>query len=240
MSDVLKLGGQPRLVTAPPRRAYAGIANRILEQAREAGLGPGARLPPERQLAEELNVSRTTVREALAALEIVGAVETRVGAGTFVVASANFEWDAWAAEASPVETLEARLLIEPRLAQLAARRWDRKTLAAIKRTIDELNRLAKIRPPERPTTLDREFHAAIATAAGNSVLAAVVTPLRDLMSGAVWLASKDRPWTAELMQRLVHEHTRIFEAVRARDGERAAFEMETHLRRVQAEISAAR
>lgn len=90
--------------------------------------------------------------------------------------------------------------------------------------------------PERPTAVDRAFHAAIAAAAGNTVLAAVVTPLRDLMSGTIWLASKDEPFSHEHMQRLAHEHTRIYEAVRDREGERAAFEMETHLRRVQSEL----
>lgn len=227
---------RPRLVTAPPRRAYAEVANRILEQLRTDGLGPGTRLSPERQLADELNVSRTTVREALAVLEIMGAVETRVGAGTFVTASPDLDWDAWASEADPVETLEARLLIEPRLAQLAARRWERKSLAAIKRSLDQLARQAAAPAPQRPTTLDRAFHAAIAAAAGNNVLAALVTPLRELMSGAIWQAARGRPWTVEHMTMLLHEHTRIYEAIRDRDEEQAAFQMEAHLRRIQSQI----
>jgi len=235
MTNVAKTS-RPRLVTAPPRRAYAEIANRILEQLRTDGLGPGTRLPPERQLAEELNVSRTTVREALAVLEIMGAVETRVGAGTFVIASPDLEWDTWASDADPSETLEARLLIEPRLAQLAARRWDRKSLAAIKRSLDELARVAATPAPQRPTTLDREFHAAIANAAGNNVLAALVAPLRELMSGAIWQAARGKPWTVEHMTKLLHEHTCIYQAISDRDEEQAAFQMETHLRRIQSQI----
>src|SRR5215213_7625704 len=62
--------GQPTL-----RRAYADAANRILERMREERVAPGTRLPAERQLADELGVSRATVREALAALELMGVLE---------------------------------------------------------------------------------------------------------------------------------------------------------------------
>ena len=185
-----------------------------------------------------MNVSRATIREALAALEILGAVETRVGAGTFVTATASLDQGAWITDASPSETLEARLVIEPRLAQLAALRWDRKTLVGIRRPVLQAQARVANGSSEHPDTLDRDFHSAIANAAGNSVLARMATPLWDLMSQALWLRLKSRTWTPEQMIRLAREHERIYEAIHNRDAELASFEMESHLRRVRSDLFA--
>jgi GntR family transcriptional regulator, uxu operon transcriptional repressor len=110
------------------------------------------------------------VREALAALEFMGVVSTHVGAGTYVVGEANGEPVTRTADASPFEILEFRLLLEPRIAQVAARRWDRRTLAAIARPLRALEREAETGSAEHPTLQDRQFHAAIAGATVNTVL----------------------------------------------------------------------
>jgi DNA-binding FadR family transcriptional regulator len=238
MTEPLDTTLHPRFLTAPPRRAYAEAATYILDELRKSGSKPGTRLPPERQLAYDLNVSRATIREALAALEIVGAVETRVGAGTFVAATADLEQGAWTADASPSETLEARLVIEPHLAHLAALRWDRRTLAAIGRPVKEARARVASGSSAHPDTLDREFHSAIAAAAANSVIARIATPLWDLMSQALWLKLKSRTWTPELMIRLAQEHERIYTAIHKRDPELASFEMQSHLRRVRSDLFA--
>src|SRR6478672_8963659 len=89
---------------------YERIASRLADDVRSGALAPGERLPGERELARRLGVGRSSVREAIASLQVDGIVVTRPGSGTY------------AADASPTALLEARALIEPRIAALAARR----------------------------------------------------------------------------------------------------------------------
>ena len=225
--------GQPEL-----RRAYADAANRILERLRAERVAPGARLPAERQLAEELGVSRATVREALAALELMGVVETHAGAGSFVRGGPGLADEARAVDTSPLETITARLVVEPQLARLAARGWQRRSLAAIARPLRALEREAAAGSDRHPSELDRQFHAAIATASGNSVLNRMAEPLWELMQETLWRRLKERSWSARQTTLVARDHRRIYDAIRARDDDLAAFEMEAHLRRVLEELSA--
>src|SRR3954468_20970457 len=108
------------LSTFRPLQRYEQIAERLAEDIRSGRLTPGERLPSERDLARALEVSRASVREALAALQLQGVVETRPGAGTFVAAHAPA--GEVPHDASPSAVLEARAQLEPAVARLAARR----------------------------------------------------------------------------------------------------------------------
>jgi DNA-binding FadR family transcriptional regulator len=224
--------GQPA-----PRRAYADAANRILDRLRADRVAPGTRLPAERQLADELGVSRATVRESLAALELMGVLETHAGAGSFVRGALDLDQEASAGDTSPLETITARLVIEPQLARLAARTWDRRSLAAIARPLRALEREAAAGSDRHPTELDRQFHAAVAAASGNSVLLRVAAPLSEVMGETLWRRLKERSWSAEQTSVVAREHRRIYDAIRARDDDLAAFAMEAHLRHVLDELS---
>ena len=170
-------------------RAYVDVANFLLERLRSQNHAPGTRLPAERQLAEELGVSRPTIREALAALELMGVVDTHVGAGTFVrelPGDTEVATSAAAGDASPSEVLQARLLVEPATARLAALNWERQTLAAIARPLRNLERAADARSSEHPTRDDRQFHAAIARATGwtlHATLIAAITKQKSRPTG---------------------------------------------------------
>lgn len=217
-------------------RAYVDVAQLLLDRLRNGEFPPGSRLPAERQLAEELSVSRPTVREALAALELMGVVDTHVGAGTFVreVPSDNDE-DAQAkaaADASPQEILRVRLLIEPGVTRLAAANWDRQALAAIARPVRQVERSAAAGSDEHPTKEDRQFHTAIAQATGNHVLIGLLAPLWAMMSQNLWRNLKERDWNANHTRQVAREHREIYEAIAARDAELAGFMMERHIRGV--------
>jgi GntR family transcriptional regulator, transcriptional repressor for pyruvate dehydrogenase complex len=217
------------------RAAYSDVALLLLERIRSDHLATGARLPSERQLAEEFGVSRPTVREALAALGVMGVLETRVGAGTFVVATSG------AAEpdslgASPYDILDARLLVEPGLARLAASRRDRQALSAIKAALQRIEREAEAGMDTVPTESDRTFHLAITRAAANDVLMHVALPLWEAMSETLWRRFKELTWNADQTMRIAIEHRRIYDAIEGRDPDRAAFEMEFHIRRVQSDL----
>lgn len=219
-----------------PTRAYVDVANLLLERLRSQHYAPGTRLPAERQLAEELGVSRPTIREALAALELMGVVDTHAGAGTFVLelpgtndvaASASAS-----ADASPSEVLQARLLIEPGTARLAALGWERQALAAIARPLRSLERAAEAGSSDHPTRQDRQFHTAIAYATGNQVLITLLAPLWEMMSQSLWRKLKERDWTSDNTRSVAMEHREIYEAIRSRDAELSYFTMEKHIRGV--------
>jgi DNA-binding FadR family transcriptional regulator len=220
-------------------RAYVDVAQLLLERLRSGEFVPGDKLPAERQLAEELGVSRPTVREALAALELMDVVDTHVGSGTFVrevPASDGFEEQTAAADASPSEILRVRLLIEPGVARLAAVTWERQSLAAIARPLRKVERAAEAGSVAHPTTEDRQFHTAIAWATGNQVLIGLLEPLWAMMSQSLWRSLKQRDWTAAHSQRVAVEHRDIYDAIQSRDQELSSFAMEQHIRGVIKEL----
>jgi GntR family transcriptional repressor for pyruvate dehydrogenase complex len=106
------------------KRKSVRVAEQITEAIRKNVYNTGDRLPPERLIAEQMGVSRPSVREALSALQIAGVLESRAGDGTYVVSRADRQ-DAGILlleeEESPVEALEARRVIERAIAQAAAR-----------------------------------------------------------------------------------------------------------------------
>src|SRR5512137_2036057 len=106
-----------------PRRLYRQIADQIAALIRRGEYRPGARLPPERDLAKNLGVSRPSVREALIALEVEGFVEVRVGSGVYVTGSRKPATGRLALppDSGPFELIDARRLIESECAALAAR-----------------------------------------------------------------------------------------------------------------------
>src|SRR5580765_2302738 len=99
-----------------PRRLYRQIADQIRELIRAGEFVAGARLPPERDLAKQLGVSRPSVREALIALEVEGLVEVRIGSGIYVLGPEAAPRTRHLSAEGPLETIRARQLIESGLA----------------------------------------------------------------------------------------------------------------------------
>jgi DNA-binding FadR family transcriptional regulator len=211
------------------------VAGLLLARIREQAMPPGTRLPAERQLADEFGVSRPTIREALAALGVTGVLETRVGAGTFVTAMVAEAAPGYLG-ASPTDILDARLAVEPRLARIAAQRRDRPALLAIERALRDSEAEAEAQSAEVPTESDRAFHLAITRASDNEVLVHVAMPLWDAMSQTLWRRFKEQTWNADQTRQIAVEHRQIFEPIRDRDADRAEFEMESHIRRVQRDL----
>jgi GntR family transcriptional repressor for pyruvate dehydrogenase complex len=187
-------------------------------------------------LAESLGVSRPTVREALATMELMGVVDTHAGAGTFVrekgVDGDNGAQPGPAPDASPSEILQFRQLIEPGTTRLAAINWDRQSLAVIARPLHKLEREAERGSAAHPTKEDRQFHAAIAQASENDVLIGILSPLWEMMSQTLWRSLKEKGWSAADTAEVAREHREIYEAIRSRDADLAAFTLEKHIRGV--------
>lgn len=209
------------------RRLYRQIADQIAALIEKGEYGAGERLPPERDLAKQLGVSRPSVREALIALEVEGYVEVRVGSGVYVVGDVPRASAALPADSGPFELIRARWIIEAECAALAARNATRQQVRAIEEAIDEME--AQRDRGLMPLAPDRQFHLRIAEATGNSALALVVKTLWDQRQGPLFLRLEHHFDTPALWTVAVREHREIAAAIARHDATGARAAMRRHM-----------
>jgi DNA-binding FadR family transcriptional regulator len=217
-----------------PQRLYRRIADQIAALIDRGEYPAGARLPAERELARELGVSRTSVREAIISLEIAGKVEVRVGNGIFVrphAAGLPREDDDGP---GPFELLAARRMIEGEIAAAAAKLAKRPDLKALRATLDEMRDADD--DFARRDTADREFHLRIAEITRNGALAHVVAALWEQRGGELWTRIEKHFHTPELRARTIEDHAAIVDALEAGDPDAARAAMQRHLARVAREF----
>ena len=190
-----------------PKRLYQSVAAQILALIQQEKLGPGTRLPPERELAQTLGVSRPSLREALIALEIGGQVEIRMGSGVYVQDASTVSESAAIPSLgeSPSELMQARAVLEGDVITLATGRLTAATLDKLQRTIDRMKKLAS--SGKSPTDADRQFHMLIAETAGNSVLSRFVAELFDSRHDPLAMAIRDHAEGESSWHAAVHERT---------------------------------
>jgi DNA-binding FadR family transcriptional regulator len=193
-----------------------------------AALPQDGRLPAERRLAADLSASRAEVRKALAVLECQGALQRHVGRGTFMVRSGLGAADAGdiANRTSPVDTVHARLLLEPELARLAAMHATAREISDMRRLTDEM-RLATNWIDY--VQIDAQLHRLIATTAGNGLLTEILDLIYAVRSTIVWgrLATRPPGPTPDYVS--FAEHDAILAAIENRDSAGAAEAMRVHL-----------
>jgi DNA-binding FadR family transcriptional regulator len=223
-----------------PLQRYEQIAERLAADIRSGLLAPGERLPSERELARSLEVSRASVREAIAALQLQGVVETRPGAGTFVVAAPHA--GEVPHDASPSAVLEARAQLEPAVARLAAQRAQPDP--AVENLLDAMEAVGDpFEPGARATwsASDRLFHRQLAAMTGNPVLLAFADHVATLMDQPLWHRLRDDSIAVPGRTRIhAAEHRMIYEAIVDGDAEAAAFYSAQHINRVRTYMELAR
>lgn len=217
-------------------RLYRQIADQLRQLIERREFPVGCRLPPERELAEKLGVSRPSVREALIALEVEGRVRIRMGSGVYVAEPARSRPPPPVVAAEgPFEILEARRLVEGAICAEAAEKVTPQHLAEL----DDI--LAQMTGPglgsDRLVALDRAFHVAIATILGNAALVRCVGELFDQRMSPYFekLAryfENDASWRAA-----IGEHRAVRDALSAREGAAAREAMHSHLRKSQERFS---
>jgi GntR family transcriptional regulator, transcriptional repressor for pyruvate dehydrogenase complex len=212
----------------PRPSVVAGIQHDIREFIRAEQLQPGDRLPPERQLAAQLGVSRTSLRQGLTALRVEGLIEVRHGHGMHLLRSVDdivppIPADVLEAHPDLAEAGEVRNALEALAAKLAAERRDADDIEAMVAGIREMD--AEIRRGEPGLAGDRTFHQAVLAAARNPVLARLLDAVAD-HSGRIAQASLSRTGQPA---RSLSAHRLIFEAITARDAEQARQLMDEHL-----------
>lgn len=228
----MHLAAKPEFETVRKNKVYEEVAKQI-ERLILTKLHPGDKLPAERDLAEMLGVSRSSIRDAMRSLELVGLVEPRQGAGTVV---REISSDVLVTPLANIlahkrqlvgELLDFRKMLEP---PLAARAASHATPDDIAKMEDILRRQsAKLSRDELAIEEDSEFHYTIATASGNSVVLKVLDILMDLLreTRARSLQRKGRP------EKSFAGHRRILAAIKRHDAAAAEAAMRQHLRDIE-------
>lgn len=218
-----------------PRRLYRQIADQLRQLIDAGEFAVGERLPTERELADQLGISRPTVREALIALEVEGRIRIRVGSGIYVTDPPRATALTADTDEGPFELLRAREFIESAIAAEAALHVKPEDIELLD---DVLARMEDMSHPTRTTiALDREFHTAVAGILDNAVLVRFIgelfdqrmNPYFELLSS--YFENKDSWRTA------AQEHRAVRDAIAARDPEKAKAAMREHLRMSQLRFS---
>jgi len=211
-------------------RLYRQIAEAIRLRISDSTFAAGSRLPAERDLASRFSVSRTSVREALIALEIGGFVEVRGGSGIYVSKSPPYLrplFETVDAGPGPFELLHARWLVEGEVAALAARTIDQETLTRLAEALRILQNDAA--SAAEHDDADRCCHLGIAEATGNSALVQTVRMYWDQRRGPMWQKLVEHFRTPQLRAVVAADHNRILDALRRRAPARAREAMRRHL-----------
>jgi GntR family transcriptional repressor for pyruvate dehydrogenase complex len=221
---------------APAPKLTQGIIERLASEILSGRLAPGARLPTEQAMVDAMGVSRTVVREAVAALRADGLVETRQGAGAFVSRDLHrrpyrLDTNEVRSIAEVLNVMELRTGVEVEAAGMAAERITGASRQSIERALNALD--AALRRGEAAVDEDFAFHLAIARAAGNpqfarflEFLGHFLIPRQSIRIGL----QQPQPLRAYL-ERIQVEHRHIFEAIRSGDAAAARRSMRKHLMR---------
>ncbi len=216
------------------QRLYQQVADQVGTLIRRGDFGPGDRLPPERDLAKELHVSRPVVREAMIALELAGLVEVRTGSGTYVKpAGKDVPFTALNLDAgpSPFELLAARKIIEGETAFLAAQTATPKEIEGIAETLTLFKQGMKAHG--NAEYADQLFHSRIAAAMHNSILKSIIEGLWANMAVPLFGALSQRTGLPENQRMTLKDHKAIYQAIRDRNPRGARKAMHQHLTHVE-------
>jgi GntR family transcriptional repressor for pyruvate dehydrogenase complex len=222
----------------PAGTPVSEVARRLMDLFTGGSLAPGTRLPPERQLAATLGVGRSAVREALAALEILGIVDVRPGSGTYLRGTASellpqtLRWGLLIGERNTAELLELRSGLEIYVARLAAARGNARELKAVETNLERMR--SSIEDLRAFAKADQEFHHALGRAAENSMLVDLLHVVRSLLQ--VYADRAVHSTAAALLA--VEEHDAVLRAVQAGDQDAAASAMAIHMATASARLAA--
>lgn len=222
------------------KKIYEEIVEQIRHLVTEGQLQAGDRLPSERDLGVQLNVSRASVREALSALEMMGVLEIRSGEGTFIK-EINVEtlvnplsWMISMDKGIAAELLEVRKMIEVQAVALAAKRATPGDMNEIEDALrDMYNDLQTGGLGDVP---DHRFHYAIAQASHNKILLHLMNAISDTMEITLKASRLELFEGKGMPERLYLEHCKVFEAIKDRNVEAASLAMMEHLTGVEKEL----
>jgi DNA-binding FadR family transcriptional regulator len=217
-------------MTEPVIDLSADILSRSIESiVARRKLGLGSKLPTERELASELGQTRHAVRRALDRMEEQGKIWRHVGRGTFVGRAPEpdpHDVGVMLNHTSPRQIVEARQILEPQIAAMAA---VHATPAQIEAIADAYRRCASARNMDTYEAADEAFHRAIVAATGNRMLMALHEVLNRARKDVVWGTLRKALLKPERREYYSNEHGRVLEAIRNRDPVAAGAAMRGHI-----------
>lgn len=222
------------------RRLYRQIADQIRSLINAGEFPIGTRLPSERDLADLMNVSRPSVREALIALEVEGLISIAIGSGIYVRAQSALGNDRASSDGAfegPFEVLHAREIVEASIASEAATLARPDHVACLDDVLARMG--ASSNDNKRRIALDREFHVAIALILDNAVLAELVEQLFNKRIGRYFERLASYFENEDTWARALAEHRSIRDAIATKDPQAASQAMRRHLRLSQDRFSGA-
>jgi len=206
------------------RRMFWQIVEKIEALINAGNYPPGSRLPPERELAENFEVSRPTIREAIIALEVRGRVEVKVSSGVYVLDNQPQQTEVQ--NISAFELTQARALVEGEAAALAA-------LSITDEELESLNQtLIAMENNDQPEQADREFHSIIAKATRNNALVLSIKEYWKLREFQPQIISSYKSVCGTSNQDRLEEHKSIYNALKMRDSHKARAAMHAHFHRL--------
>lgn len=223
-------------------KIYMTVIRQVKGLIEDGQLAPGDRLPPERELASMLSVSRASVRQAISALEAQGIVEIRHGEGTYILNARetdevieSFSRFLVEEQITPEEILETRKIVECESARLCAERATPEHVRRLEGLLER--RRGGGRTRESLAEMNHELHTAIAEGSGNRGLVKVMEVLLQMMRLNMWPALKEMSERRqERVSAHLDQHQRIVEAIGRGDGEGAYRSMKLHLETIEAEM----
>jgi GntR family transcriptional repressor for pyruvate dehydrogenase complex len=216
-------------ISIPRGVSLAGsIVHEIARLVAVGKIKPGDKFPPEAELAVQLDVGRSSIREAFRVFQMLGVTEAKPGRGTILVNTAPLfaliDWSEFTGAGLINDIVEARLALEPLIAAMAAKRADAAGIRGIEETIEAGRRAIGNEAASIQASLD--FHTAVAVAAGNQTLLLATRLLRSLY----FESSRFSRRYPENYAALLADHEEIFAAIRDRDPKAAAAASEKHMR----------
>lgn len=209
-------------------RLYMKVAEQLRKLIENEVIKPGERFPSERELAEQLGVSRPTVREAMIALELTGVIEIRSGSGIYAsISKPSKKLVLDDTGIGPFEILEIRLILEAEACALAAARISESDLELLRQALRDMEEEEKL--PDASQKADQTFHEIIARSSQNSAIESVVGWLWTLRNESMLSTSFLERIRSEGIHPSISEHQAILSALENRDADAARDAMRRHL-----------
>jgi GntR family transcriptional regulator, transcriptional repressor for pyruvate dehydrogenase complex len=225
------------------KRLYEEIVEQIKQLITGGELKPGDKLLSERELSERLQVSRVSVREAIRTLEMLGFIEIRPGDGTFVRDTNTDDIIRPLAmflaveRSSLLDMFEVRRIFETSAASLAAERASQEEVAQIGDLLKKMRKVINLQDSEKGVAFDTSFHYAVAEATHNTLLIKLFRTVSEDFARSISTARRrlllDSPAN---VQKIIDQHVRIYEAIKAGKAKAASEAMLEHLTFAEAEL----
>lgn len=218
------------------KRLYEEIVEQIKQLVTDGRLKPGDKLLAERDMADQFQVSRASVREAIRTLEMLGIIDIRPGEGTFIRDSDTDDIIRPLAmflaveRSSFLDMFEMRRIFETATASLAAERATEDELDQINSMLESMRDRLNLQDPEKGQEFDTAFHYAIAEATHNSLLIKLFKTVSEEFAKANSVARRQLYHNnVQNAQRIIDQHSEIYEAIRNRSAQKASEAMMAHL-----------